>query len=240
MSTTAAKAGGGDGLHVGHHRQPFGRSQRRQHPAPDGHHFLRRDARDQRVVDRHQFGVRVARPQHGVVRGLFDVHVAEVLADEHRQRAVEHVRSLRALLGLQRGQGARGLLHAADLRFMVLMVVRDGRAGAGGARLERGMHEGVLVAQVRAAELHQLVHLAAGALQRLVVAGVDAAQREQRVGHVGPQGLVDGGVEVEARLGGRGDALDFLGIDLHGGLLGVASLRSATGTNARNRPGNPL
>ena len=107
---------------------------------------------------------------------------------------------------------------------MAQMFLLDGGGAAGGVALHGRVHEAVLVPQVRAAKLQQLLHAGAGLRQLQIVLRIDAAQAHECVGHVRAQGLVDEGVHVHARCGfGLRQGGDFLLVHLHHCFLGVGA-----------------
>jgi hypothetical protein len=123
----------------------------------------------------------------------------------------------------QAGQHHSGGAQLLDVGQVLLVVVGHRGAGARGARFHGDMDERVLVLQVAGAQRDQLDHAPARLRDLGDIVHVHATHRQQRVGHEGPQRLVDGGVHVESgRLGG-GEMLEFEGVDVHGGLPGVAA-----------------
>src|SRR5690606_33782744 len=150
-------------------------------------------------------------------------------------------------------------VHAAAQvvdRRDVLEVVGLGLArGAGQALLDRGVDELVFVLEVRTAQREQSREPPEGCVALLTLEPVHPADRQQRLGHCGPQPLVDLHVHVEA--GGHGGRLRRrerravqggvrAGVDrAHSGLLecGLGSTgcrpHSGCAPPARNRPDGP-
>jgi hypothetical protein len=102
------------------------------------HHLLGRDGGHQRVMDGLQLGVGVARPQHGVVRGFFHMHVVEVLGNEQRQVTVQRQHGGGPLRGRRAQQAVAAPARRQDVGQVVVMLMRDHGAGAGGAGFQRG------------------------------------------------------------------------------------------------------
>ncbi len=206
------------GAHALHHAQAFRGAQVRQHPAHHQHHLGRRHGRHQGVVHGDQFDVGVSRPQCGVVHRFLGVHVLQVVGHEHGQRQVQGLQPGFAFDRLAAGQGLGGIAQVGDVVQVAIVLLRHGGRDARAARVQRGVHEAVLVRHMVDAQRHQFVHLRHGVRHFRVVGGVGATDHEQRVGHEGAQGLVDAGIEVEAAkagAGGGGDVRHFEGVGLH-------------------------
>jgi small-conductance mechanosensitive channel len=162
-------------LHAAEQHRALGRVECRHHPAQHDELLLRRDAREQVLVDRVELGVVVVRPQRGVVGRLLDVHVLEVLGDEQRQMAIQPQRQRGALV--RRGAAQRSVLGTQRLEGLhMLDVVAGGARGAvRQARVDRAVHEVVLVFDVAEAEPEQVIDLAEHAGRFLFVGDVEAA-----------------------------------------------------------------
>lgn len=116
---------------------------------------------------------------------------------------VVHVLEALRVASLQRGGVAA---QRRDRMAVRDMLVGDPLRAARPAKLERQMHEAVLVLDVQVADLEQIAQLVERAGE-LVVGRIHAANPHQRVGHVQAKRLVNVDVEVEAGgLGGAGDS----------------------------------
>ena len=122
---------------------------------------------------------------------FLDVHVLQVLGDEQRQVAVQAQRQTRRRRTPRGVAQRRGFLASAAIDSGAPRARRPMRGGAGGlARLDRGVHEVVLVLQVVGAEAEQRSSWPAlGEVGR--VGDVEPADAQQRVAHEAAQRLVD-------------------------------------------------
>ena len=169
--------------------------------------LLRRNAGEQAAVQRAELFVAVVLPEQRVVHRFLEVHVLEVLGDEEREVPVQPQRDAGGV-GAARAAQRRGLVLQRRDALDVLDVLAGNALAAGRLlRLDRGVHELVLVLQVGQAEREQLVELVERGLAVGRVVDVDAADAHERVAHEAAQRLVDRDVEIVARRrGARGGA----------------------------------
>ncbi|MBS7691827.1 hypothetical protein I0E98_21015 [Pseudomonas lalucatii] len=179
------------------------RGQGRQHPVQDAAHLVRAERGDDALLQGDQLGVAVGFPQQTVVVALFLLHVLEVLGDEACDAAIEAVGDIAPTQGRQVGDlfgQAVQLVH-----FLAMQAVRRravaGRAGP--ALLQGGMHHGVLMLDVRAAEGQQVLQPGEHGAGLAAVLPVAAAEGAEGMDQVGAQALVDQRIDIETGGGGR-------------------------------------